>query len=296
MKTKALITATAVLLVAVMCLATASYAWFTSDNASTVASLNLEVSAGDSGLTIAAANAKNNTYSYGTFKTTALTAKELTDNAILPSEQALSAVSGNGVYNASTNFQFFKAPVDTYDATAGTWAVASAAKTEYVLLSFYVKYDGTTAANYDLSFTSTLFSQADFYNTVKIGYSVKDATYNDGVVTTTTPGNLTICKPSADATATPYAPIVALPESGTAYIKNDTDNSKYTCETEGILATSDVADDAVLGSVPVDFTGAGAKLITVAIWLEGQDYDCQGKLNVSNAAVSIALSTAGARA
>ena len=60
MKRKALITATAVLLVAVMCLATASYAWFTAGGATTVTTINLSVSEGDAlGLVIAPANAQD---------------------------------------------------------------------------------------------------------------------------------------------------------------------------------------------------------------------------------------------
>ena len=292
MKRKALITATAVLLVAVMCLATASYAWFTAGSASAVATLNLNVSAGDTGLSIATANAKAGTYTPGVFKTTTLTETDLTNNGYYAKQ--LQPVSTTGVFataDGKTTLPFYEAPVTSYDDESGEWSVKAADNDEYVLFSFYVKNsDANDNSTYAVKFESTaLFGSSDFNSTVKMAYNVKKVDLDTNKdVTPTIPDALTIKAAKGCTDATPYYPVTSAPQGG--YITRNTTSGEFE-GSAGVLSTTQIADETFTDPT-FKFEGEGAYLVTVAIWLEGQDKNCTGSLNVTAADMTVTLATA----
>ncbi|MBQ3183096.1 MAG: hypothetical protein IJB57_05465 [Clostridia bacterium] len=283
MKRKALITATAVLLVAVMCLATASYAWFTAGGATTVTTINLSVSEGDAlGLVIAPANAQDGSYDAGIYTTSALSAQTLADYAIIPENGKLLPVSTAGTFANTKDgyFDFWEAPADTFDGKY--WDSNVAEHDEYVLFSFYVK--ATTTGDYKVNFTSTLLGHTDFVNTCKIGYNVAEATETAGVPAGT-PGALTIGRPNPsiqNISGSAYKPLVADGGASIQDIYNDTVNGEFAANVDGLLG--DTIDDDVIASVPLSFSAVDeVQLVTVAIWVEGQDYDTKGSVEITAA-------------
>ena len=290
MKRKALITATAVLLVAVMCLATASYAWFTAGGATTVTALNLSVSEGDAlGLVIAPANAQDGTYDAGIYTTSALSAQTLADYAIIPESNKLLPVSTAGTFGTEKDgfYDFWEAPADTFDGKY--WDANVAEHDEYVVFSFYVK--ATTAGDYKVNFTSSLLGHTDFVNTCKIGYNVTKATETAGVPAAT-PGALTVGRPSPsiqNISPTPYLPVVGDGDASIQDIYND--GTKFTSDVSGVLGTQ--IDDEIIASVPLTFAAENeVQLVTVAIWVEGQDYDTKGSVEISAAEFTATLAEA----
>lgn len=287
MKRKALITSTAVLLVAIMCLATASYAWFTAGTASVVTELNVSITAGDTGLFIAPADVTGTAPSYaqGVFTTEAIT-DDLTDVSFISS--TLIPVSSNVKANANGAYDFYEANSSTFDGS--TWDVTAVNTTKetaapgYNLFSFYVKKEAGDAKTYTLNFTDTFATAAK--STIKIAYSVVPTTVNeDGSVAEVKPGNLTIYAPNG-ATASSYDPVVkegtdAITKSGSAFVA--------TSGNEAVLdATTTV--DTTWANPSLEFDeGADACLVTVAVWLEGQDPECSGSLTIDAETLALTI-------
>ncbi len=304
MKRKALITATAVLLVAVMCLATASYAWFTAGTASTVANLNVSIKVDAAGLYIAPANVTGTapTFECGTFTTNNIT-KDIGDVGFISSE--LTAVSTNGKFDNAGVLKFYEAPASTYDGK--TWDAqvrnednfvdmeVDATQREnagYNYFAFYVKSDA--AGNYTLNIGGSAFSSDDDAKaTLKLAYSLTDAslnTENKGEITGV-PNNLKIYMAPGQAQndATDYDPLIGTGADVVQYVDN-----KFvpTTDNEDKFDTSADLVEHVWANPTISFTEAGVKLVTVAIWVEGQDPQCTGTLEIPADTITISLANA----
>ena len=268
MKRKALITATAVLLVAVMCLATASYAWFTSGSAGKIAELDIGVSAGDSGLEIAIANMKdaNASYEAGAFTTDALAASFIADNGWLPASNTLDAVSTSGAA-ADGKFTFIAT-----DYKAGTWTGKAADNDEYVLFSFYVK--SSQAGKHTVTFTSELLENENFKAAGKIGFGVVN---NTGVKNT---GDTPAAKPTSFTTYAISSPEAYQDMVGVgAKCTRDADTGAFVADADQASNTDYFVASATNGTwaaQTLEFAAEETKLVTVALWIEGMDSDCAG--------------------
>ncbi|MBE6686882.1 MAG: hypothetical protein E7591_06580 [Ruminococcaceae bacterium] len=292
MKRKALITSTALLLVALMCLATASYAWFTAGTASAVTDFQVSITAGDTGLYIAAADMTGSapTFAPDFFtKEDAGITSQLAANGFVSS--TLKPVSTNGKFDAAKTIKFFEAPADTFDGTYWDVNAVNAANTDsnpgYVLFSFYVKATGVeNETTYNVNFDGTIFDDPASKAALKLAYQVTDVTVTDGEVVTTKPDkNLTIY---TFGTATDYDPIMVA--GGEDSITKDGKNF-VAADGKNILDTSDdLVENAWVEPTLTFAKGDSAKLVTVAMWLEGQDPDCSGTFKIEDKTLAISLS------
>ena len=265
MKRKALLTSTALLLVALICLATASYAWFTSGSANTVAEFKVKVSDGDGSIELAAANI-GSSYANTGWKS-GLTIDDFTGGiGLLPGTSdgnyVLTPVSTDGVIAAD---MFNAAPYDDvayWNSEAGTFASGNG----YIVLSFYARTAEAGSAPLNITLTD---NTAPFNNAVKIGYSVTGAT---------TPANLTIC--NIDTAGDSYKPVI---NAGSKIMKDGT--GAFVLKEGAALGST--LNNGTFSSPTVTFDGENAQLITVAIWLEGQDAQCSGTIDVSDINVNI---------
>ncbi|MBQ4560892.1 MAG: hypothetical protein IJA55_01005 [Clostridia bacterium] len=276
MKRKALITATAVLLVAVMCLATASYAWFTSATTNSIEAFQINVTASDGALELAAADAEHN-YSAGTFAPSLKKADWSEGWAIM--DEDFVAVS------TADAKSFFTAP---YSTATGTWTSDALATEGYLLFSFWVKApsEGTATIKLDTANSS------------------KNQTFNQGIKyaigsnTAATPGTMTIYDITAD-TADKYQPMIATgaecEKNGSGLFVPVTGASGF-----GAARTQAAMTDAgyTLTFADTDSETPGyqgaPQLVTVAVWLEGMDKDCTGSWQMSGEAFAISLGWAAA--
>ncbi len=280
MKRKALITATAVLLVAVMCLATASYAWFTSGSTNTVTTLDLSVAASDGGLELAPANVKEGDYEAGAFTTSALDITTFVNGYGVVPNQAdpkLDDLSINGVAETDGTYDFWNA---TY--ANGEWTIDDTPATEgYLLLSFYAK--SSAAGTYTLSLDSTLMNDDQFKSAVKIGYAKQDNVTIDSATklpdkVTNTLGIYPI------ASTDKYAPVI----DETA-VAEKVGNNFVAKSATGFGTEIDESKSTAWGSQTLTFTEGETKLITVALWLEGMDKDCTGTWDLPKTSFAIGL-------
>lgn len=293
MKRKALITATAVLLVAVMCLATASYAWFTAGTASEVTSFKVTVSEGDTGLYIAPASivGATPTYKVGTFTKDAITAA-LAGNAFISS--TLKPVSTNGKFNAG-KVNFFEAAADKFDGTYWDVDAVNAANTTedsgYILFGFYVKSTAATETlSYNVNLGGDILSDPAAKKAVKIGYTVIDTTVTDDVVAAVVPGTddaLTLCG-LGETDTTKYKPVIA---TGTDAIQKV--GGQFVAANDFTGLDSTVTVDNTLSAPVLEFAeGDDACLVVIGLWLEGQDEDCSGNFGLTDKELTVTLTAA----
>ncbi len=327
MKRKALITATAVLLVAVMCLATASYAWFTSGKASAVASLDLSVSSGTGSVEIAAADIKTYSYEASAFSTTALTRDDLAAVSILPSANALSPVSTDGVMDTfedentpdETVYEFFGTD---YNPGTEVWVGRDELATDgYVLFAFYARNTESSDFSGKLQFTSTasatnntvnLFENDNFAGAGKIGVATTTITKGDSNYVVNTGDAMADFSNDAPTSFTTYR----LAAKGDAY-QDMTDIGAYCTRTtdgkfipapNGTVINDEITlDDSSFAAnnarynteatnnqlpadgVTVNIPANGTVLVTVAIWIDGMDPDCAGTWSLAQGSIDVTL-------
>ena len=262
MKRKALITATAVLLVAVMCLATASYAWFTSGKTASINPFDLTVSAGEGSIMIAPATPAANGFTNNGYANVRNLA-DWTNIGTLPTNNTLTACSTTGTVADGATTPVFMGT--TYDA--GTWTADATVKNSYLLISFYAYSPRSTTADLTVDFKANDGGNLSvFESAVKVGLGVVDvAEENKASATKDTTlvgkgfGIYTLDSHDWDALVTA--------------------GGKVTRGTDGAFTgdTTDITvNNGALELADQEFTANVPKLYTVAIWLEGQDPDCYG--------------------
>lgn len=266
MKRKALITSTAILLVALMCLATASYAWFTSANTNSIEAFKIDVTASDGALLLAAADASKN-YSAGAF-TPSL---EVAD---WDTEANWAIIDETFIAHSTADAKSFYPA--TYSPENDNWTTGEADKAGYMLFSFWVRAPkaGTATINVNTS------ANATFQGGIKYALGVSD---------TAAQGTMTIYDIAADS-ADSYRPCEA---AGAVSVKDDTTKlfKPATAEATGFAAAR---TQAALGEngYSIKFDEAGDKLVTVAVWLEGMDKDCSGSWSMQDQAFQLSIAWA----
>ena len=262
MKRKALITSTAILLVALMCLATASYAWFTSATTNSIEAFQIDISASDGALELAAADMAHD-YSAGTYAPSLKKADWSTGWAIM--DETFVAVSTADAKN------FYTAP---YSTTTGTWKSDALANGGYLLFSFWVKAPSAGTATVKLDAASSSENQT-FNQGVK---------YAIGTSNTNTPGTMSIYDITVDTTDS-YQPMIAV---GAECEKNGSGLFVPVTDATGFGTARTQAANA--SGTNLTFTAAGeTQLVTVAVWLEGMDKDCTGSWQMTDEAFAISL-------
>ncbi len=288
MKRKALITATAVLLVAVMCLATASYAWFTSGTANQVSNLKLYISAEEGGLQLATADLKGKSYVAGPFSTKAITLADIKSTGIVPSDMTQDENgnwTGNGtLVPVSTDCVAVNGDYDFYPAEydgVSNWTTQSEAVSGsegYVLFSFYAR--AATAGSADLKITLDTDSN-NFKAATKVAYDVTSVTFNSS----NAPTDLSVLngfgEVDGDGKFVPSVYTFADTETyngcndaGAVSTKNAA--RKFVPVTAGDTKFTADITDKTWADQTISFTANEVKLFTVAIWVEGMDKDCSG--------------------
>lgn len=287
MKRKALITATAVLLVAVMCLATASYAWFTGGGSVGVEQFEFSVGGTDSEILLAVAD-MNDKYSAESWSTTLSLDDWSNDKGVVP----LDAVNGDSLLTAVSTADgknFFAT-----DYANGIWTSRALNNQDsYLLLSFWVKPQAAGTATMKVSLANT---DEKFEQSVKFGYALTQGTIGD----VTNLGTFNTYAFSADNTDS----YQAVTETEAKCVKNTkelfvpyTDNT----DPENPVVSGGFADPKAQQPIPaaffpITFADANAEetgdqivaqLVTVAIWLEGMDKNCTGTWNLEDQKVNI---------
>lgn len=265
MKRRALISATAVMLVALMCLVTASYAWFTASGEGKIETFEVKVSGADAALQLSLDGATwVNTLSKDDFVGAGQT--------VADTLQALSTP------DATT---FFKAP---YDPDNSNWVAAAITEGEkdYIAIDFYAYAPEEGSADFNINFSKKTFAEGEtetitdfqfaaFKNAVKIGYKVGD-------------GDFQIYDIAAGETYQPVKAAGAIAEKNAAGAFVPT------------TATADKFDDArtqtAWSTQTIDFDGGIDKPehIYVVIWLEGMDKQCTGNFDMNSVNIDIGFS------
>lgn len=250
MKRKALITSTAILLVAVMCLATASYAWFTAGTQATIEAFNISIEAADSALQLAPADMSNG-YAAGTY-VSALDKADWAEGWAIMDEnfQAVSTADGANFYTAP------------YSDATNQWKSDALASDGYLLFSFYAKapVDGSATLNITTNGNST------FNSAVKVGVKVGSGDFN----------TYDLAVDENDK----YQPMTAV---GAACEKVD----GYFVPVSGATGFGAARTQEAYAAQTVNFEADVEQLITVAVWLEGMDKDCTGSWSMSGQEVSV---------
>lgn len=245
MKRKALITSTALLLVALMCLATASYAWFTAGGSSSIQQFDLSVSESEANVLLAAVNTSGTVVS--DYKNTLSFTDWGTDGAKFPTK--LTPVS---TVNAE---DFFKA---SYSDVNNDWT-SQATSDGYIYFKFSAKAIANGTANIEIVPTATDL----FKNAVKVAVTVGDET---------TLYDLAANDPTdyarVSAAGAVSEKVTVTPEGGSSYSTFEPKNNSVGFDTQ--------YGQNALAKTQVTFQKDVAQTITVAIWLEGMDDDCQG--------------------
>ncbi|MBR5515524.1 MAG: hypothetical protein IKU52_04910 [Clostridia bacterium] len=258
MKRKALITSTALLLVALMCLATASYAWFTATGATEITGLQVEVKGADAAIQLSE-NKENWRAS--------LTKQQLIDDGqkVPNILTAVSTVDGKNFF------------ATTYTA-AGEWD-ANVTSDGYILIDFYAKAPSAGTASFNLDFVANTKQdgtsdmkdgQLDlFKSAVKVAFAEGD-------------NALTTYDLAVDSTDG-YKPMKS--DAAVAQKVFDEDKNNYYFEpTTGTDTAANYGDartqSAWAATRTVSFAKNEVKHFTVAIWLEGMDKDCVGSFDM----------------
>ncbi len=276
MKRKALITATAVLLVAVMCLATASYAWFTSGSATSVSSLKLHVTASDGGIEIAPAKNNNGSYTAGAFGVRALTVADFSSNGILPT--GITADTAGTLNPVSTDLVAVNGDFDfypsLYNETTRRWTTQAESTSDYVLISFYARAPKAGSTTLNLS----VGDNTSFIDAAKVAVDVVDNVTLDADGNPTDKSVLNgFDKPYTFSTdlETYYgcaaANAVTYKDNALSF-EPDTADASYSAD----KFTANVLSDNTWAAQNLTFAANETKLITVALWIEGMDDDCSG--------------------
>lgn len=259
MKRRALISATAVMLVALMCLVTASYAWFTAAGEAKIEAFDVKVEGADAALQL---SIDGSNY----FST--LTKADFAERGqVFP--ETLKAVS------TADGENFF---ADEY--ANNVWTGVDAEGNEYIAMTFWAKAPVAGTANFNIDFakSASLTDEqlGSFKNAVKIAYAVgEDA-------------ELGIYDITVDADDK-YQPMIA---EGAQAKKLDVAEGNYFVpvddEATGFGAKR---TQTAWSSQTISFAKATPQKFTVKIWLEGMDRNCTGSFDMN--AVNIAVGFSG---
>ncbi len=283
MKRKALITATAVLLVAVMCLATASYAWFTAGNKTSIETFNLKVTSGDSAITLAPAQFSNGSYQDAAASdwTSNLKVDALTSKGSLIPEDALTALSTVGKWTDG-KYQMFGS---NYDTAKEEWTSYEVVDTDqivenYVAISFYAKAPSNQPATFNINIEGD--DAESFRDVVKVGYYTS---------ANKTPGDFKVYNLDNELA---YAGVKA---AGAVSVHTGEEGAKTfepKAGSEGNFADkvegAYVANDAWAGQA-VELTST-PQLFVVYMWVEGMDDNCTGTYALDDISVAISFDIA----
>lgn len=245
MKRKALITATAVLLVAVMCLATASYAWFTAGKSASIDGFEFKIEQGDAALQLAPVDMRDHS-NVGKY-TNSLSSGDWGEYWSIQSTTFIPVSSENGVKGT-----FF--PVDAYNETNETWTSLDPTGEGYLYFVFSVK--APSAGSATLSFTAAGEGSNTFKSAAKLAVTVE--------------GTETQVFDMDPDTDDEYQPMIA---KG-ATCEKDEDGYFVPVAAAGFSTTK--RSQTGVQDVTISFDGEGAKTVVVAYWVEGMDTDCSG--------------------
>ena len=268
-KSKVLMTSVIMLVVAVMALTTATYAWFISSTEASVSQITMTAeSASGIRFSVDGENWKN-----------VLTLEDL----------GIDFEEGKLFNPTSTNFEdqdqnkvwdFYY--VDSYDNGQVTIAADT---TNYIAFSFYIQLDGEDAAGADgLWLTSAgIECQGELDSALRVAFIYNGTTVN-GDATVDTTGTKIVWQPGQEAAseeeaqADSYSPLKVATEEGVTVA---IDNFHIT---NGDYIGTAIGDDHQLDSyfetgrafsfVPEDGATQAQYKVTIVIWIEGQDPDC----------------------
>lgn len=284
-KKKALLPALIMVMVSVIALSSATYAWFTLGQDATINDLEVNV---------VAASGIQFSLDAATWKSV-LTADEIKAAGIFPTGD-LSPVSTNAKTNGNGRLDFYSAVVNESDGKLTTSAVSapaemggklSAGDGQYITFDLYVKV--TSKANLYLNSLSKVTSANGFANLasrvafIDQGSVGLDKDAADAIKLKATNGNTAVVwEPNASehvveakqngrvneggAANNPY--------KGVAGIASDIPNmpDAQHAALEAVVTTDDHGEGKAGGLIAT--LEAGINKITVTIWLEGQDGDC----------------------
>lgn len=242
MKRKALITATAVLLVAVMCLATASYAWFTAGDDVSIEGFQFGISQADSAVQLAAVD-MNDLDTHGIY-TNKLTNDSWGEGWSVQSAEFVPVSSADGA-------KFFT--VGEYNQADETWTSNAQAGAGYLYFVFNIKAPAAGTAT--ITFTAGGDASDTFTSASKLAVKV---------------GETTTIYDMAQDTADSYKPMTAVG----ATCEKDINGYFVPVTADGFAAEG--RSQVALVPVDVEFDAAGEQQVAVAYWVEGMDKDCSG--------------------
>lgn len=238
MRRKALLSSIAMLLVAVVALSSATYAWFTANTAANVKGINLSTNATSD---LKFATAENGTYN---------------SSLDLSTSKVLVPCSTVNV----TNFFVLETDNATPVASAGLTPVTkvkAAEGTEYLTVTFWAK----SASDNNLYVSSLSTGSSAMDNALRVAVKVGS---NALKIFSPADGGTTMKAPSA-ATA-----------SGTT-LSGVTYNTMYDGSASGVTfgdQTITAMPAAVTDDAAHQLKAGTAQLVTLTIWLEGNDGDC----------------------
>ena len=240
------------LIVAVMSLTGATYAWFTSGEQATVSGMNVEVNTAAGGVQVREKTGDNQYTPWGTTLDLSVTAKKL---------EPVSSADGNAFFNIAYN------PTDMNKVQV--LSVDKASSANVIVKNIQLQNTGTqenvivnlvdSAVSAVKNATTSL--ENEIYKAARVAIITSDVSY---------------VWATGDEGATYYAFSAATPTSGeNQYIPVNASVSGYTttttvataagCEITLPKATTDASEDGTY--TPVD--------VQIVIWLEGQDTDCK---------------------
>lgn len=272
MKKRALISATAVMLVALMCLATASYAWFTASGDATIEAFDVKVSGADAAVELSADG-----QAFGPKLTKANIETYGSGNDVFPT--SLGAVS---TADCETFFATRYDNAKWYAADKDGNAIS--ADGQYIVFDFWARAPKAGTAdlgiNFDLSALDPDLAEGEeaietnaFTGAVKVGVKYDGQT------------NFTIYDLATDSGET-YYPMIAkgaiCEKVNGEFVPADDTESSYSTEARGGNVLPSLIED-----VPVAGGNSGTHY-TVVVWVEGMDKNCSGNFNAM-AAVKLGL-------
>ena len=257
MKRRALISATAVMLVALMCLVTASYAWFTAGSEAKIDAFDVKVEGADAALQLSLDGAN--------YFSTLTKADFAAKGQVFP--ETLKAVS------TADGETFF---ADSY--ANNVWTGVDAEGNEYIAMNFYAKAPVAGTANFNIDFAKTADltdeQLGSFKNAVKIAYAVGDDA-------------LAIYDITVDAEDN-YQPMVA---AGAQAKKLDVADGNFFVPVDDAATGFGAArTQQAWASQNVTFEAETAQEFTVVIWLEGMDRNCTGSFDMNAVEISVGFS------
>ncbi len=258
-----LISSVALLLVAIVALSGATFAWFSSNDSTKASGIQMTASAA-SGLYIARTNAS------------ALADIAASDwkGSIEFGKNLGEARPTSPNFATITNASFITTKTDNADGSYAGAAGEDAGTGDYVAEHFWVKGDATTAATLEATISIT-GTKVKGYERVGL-YDVTGSAWVGGGVLNST-GTMTVVDAEGNtSTVSTYKPLI--------YNTSTTDNT--TDLAEGNAITLKAAGTKTVAS---DWVAADGRHFIVYVWFEGQDTACRNENSGADFTVSVSF-------